>query len=299
MAGRWNVSLLMIKVSTVLDTNKQGFWIISTETGNLPGPWRLCNLWVFSSHQCIVSTSKASDRFLFRGWVLFLQPKEAQKVTSQPYRVEACIITKDLILGTALGPRFFYSTSFRIQYVQYSTKDRIWQPLKSFHGRVQASVEGSGWEVPVTNDQAMTLRVNDGKEGHSNGEFTCRELVANMDTTEEPRQTVGCLLTSSLMTNFQSLPPLAQKRISDLWETAVVVSFPLLRHRQVCNAILTNVSREGFCWQRCLGRCSPLLKAYMRQTHSYPLLSLLIIIWRWFLGVGNRFVTLRWACLRE
>lgn len=38
MAGRWNVSLLMIKVSTVLDTNKQGFWTISTEMGTHWGP---------------------------------------------------------------------------------------------------------------------------------------------------------------------------------------------------------------------------------------------------------------------
>lgn len=74
----------------------------------------------------------------------------AQKVRSQPYRFKACIIAKDLILGTALGSRFFYSTSFRIWYTQYITKDRIWQPLKSFHDRVQASIEGTGWEVSMT-----------------------------------------------------------------------------------------------------------------------------------------------------
>lgn len=76
MAGCWNLSLLMIKVSTILDRSKQDFWIISSELGSPTGPGGLCNLWEFNSHQCIVSISEAFDGLLFEGWMFFPQPKE-------------------------------------------------------------------------------------------------------------------------------------------------------------------------------------------------------------------------------
>lgn len=72
MAGCWNISLLMIKVSTILDTSKQDFWIISSELGSPMGPWALCNLLEFNSYQCIVRISEASDWSLFQGWMFFL-----------------------------------------------------------------------------------------------------------------------------------------------------------------------------------------------------------------------------------
>lgn len=202
MAGRWNVSLLMIKVSTVLDTNKQGFWTISTEMGTHWGLGTVQFMGIqFSSMYCQYIQGIWQVPVLRMDALSTTQG--AQKVRSQPYRSEACIITKDLILGTALGPRFFYFTSFRIWYVQSSTKDRIWyvqsstkdsiwQPLKSFHDRIQASVEGTGWEDPMTNNQAMTLRVNDGKEGHSNGEFTHRDRYGRHRRARAAQ--VGCLL---------------------------------------------------------------------------------------------------------
>lgn len=77
---------------------------------------------------------------------VFSTTQGAQKVRSRLYRLEGFIITEDLILGTALGPRFFYSQSFMIWYLQYSTYDRIWQLLKSFRVRLQTSVESAGWK---------------------------------------------------------------------------------------------------------------------------------------------------------
>lgn len=52
------------------------------------------------------------------------------------------------------------------------------------------------------------------------------------------------------------------------------------------------IMRGGVYWQRSLGRWSSLFKTYLKQTHSYLLLPLVIIMCKWFLGLGNHFVTL-------
>lgn len=52
------------------------------------------------------------------------------------------------------------------------------------------------------NDQTMTPRVNDGKEGHSNREFTHREMVANMDATGDPGQTLLAACSTAVIPPF-------------------------------------------------------------------------------------------------
>lgn len=217
MAGCWNVSLLMIKVSTVLDTNKQDFWIISSETRHPLGSWG-CAIYGYSILINVLSVyPKHLTGFCFEDGCSFYNPRSIKGKVFKPYRFEACIITKDLILGTALGPSFSYSPSFRIWYVQYSIKDRIWQPLKSFHYRVQASVEGTGWGVPMTKQWPPELMME------RRAILTGNSHTGNWLPIWMPQRTPGrhcwlpapqpLLLPSSLMINFQFLPPPAQKEL--------------------------------------------------------------------------------------
>lgn len=67
----------------------------------------------------------------------------------------------------------------------------------------------------MTNNQAMTLGVNDGKEGHSNGEFTHRELVTSMGATEEPRQAL--LAACSLHPWWQTSIPATRGPKKNFW----------------------------------------------------------------------------------
>lgn len=119
MAGCWNVSLLMIKVSSVLDTNKQGFWFISRETGDLlsPGSYTIYRrsslINVLSVYPRILTSSCSED-----GCSLY--NPGSTKGEGWSYRLKASIITEDLVWGTALVPRFSY---YRIGYIRYGTWD--------------------------------------------------------------------------------------------------------------------------------------------------------------------------------
>ena len=178
----WKYQLSLIQIN-------RGFWFISRGTRHLLG----LGGYAIYRHSILINVLSAYPGHLTGSCLqdgCSLHNPGSTEGEVWPRRLKAAIITKDFIMGTAPGSRFFYSRSFGIGYIQCSTQTRQGKPCKVCKPRSRPLLQVLD---SSSRDQAVTLGGDAEKEAHSHTEGT----GCHMDTTEDPAaEATGCLSNS-------------------------------------------------------------------------------------------------------
>ena len=239
----WKYQLSLIQIN-------RGFWFISRETGHPLGPGG----YAIYRHSILINVLSVHPGHLTASCLqdgCSLHNAGSTEGEVWPCRLKASIITEDFIMGTAPGSRLFYSRSFRIGYIQYSTQDKTRQTLQSSEVKVQTSAEGAGFKFqrPVRD-----LRVDGTKEDPSHMEGTGYQYGHHRGPrgrgywlpVQQPSFLPSPLLTKS------EIPRRPKERVLT-WGRQLRCSHLSCRDTGRCAAFLLHVSQGGLYWQRHLG----------------------------------------------
>lgn len=179
MAGCRNISLLMIKVSTVLDTSKQDFWIISSKAGYSPGPGGYANY----EHSILINVLSVFLRHLtdscFEDECSFYNPRGTKGKVLALW-AWSLHYHWGFNIANCLWPQIFRFPVF--QDLGHPTR-YLWQSLATIE-KFPCQGPDLCWkywvDVPMTNQWPSELML-ERRIVH-----TCRGLAGNMDTKDDP-----------------------------------------------------------------------------------------------------------------